>query len=429
MLIFWALSRCSRKAGDKMDIYGVIKKDKQITKFNFYGFFKNLRFFEPYLVFFLMGLGYSLFQIGILYSIREAITYIFEVPSGIMADQFGKKKVLLMCFVFYMISFVFFFWSLNFCILIVAMIFFGLGEAFRSGAHKALILSYLEHKSWYTHKGFVYGRTRAYSLLGSSLSAFISILMVLNLPSIRWVFLISLLPYLIDFMLVLSYPSALDEKTESVTSVKSFYKESLNAIKTIFSESGLMKIVISSATFDGVFKTLKDYIQPVLVSLITAIGITKIGSDSAGDQLTVYLGLVYGVFYIFSALASRNVYRLTQRYSPSSVFNRMYDLMGVALVLLAFALNQDYLIMTILVFFSLYVMKDSRKPVFVDFSSNYMKKDQRATVLSIESQLRSLLVVALAPILGWVADQFSLQIMFLGIGGLIIIGNRILKVR
>ena len=84
-----------------MQVYNSIKKDHQIWKFSAYGFLKNLRFFEPYLLIFLIGNGLSLFQIGILYGIREAITYIFEVPSGIIADYFGRKQELYMCFTFY----------------------------------------------------------------------------------------------------------------------------------------------------------------------------------------------------------------------------------------------------------------------------------------------------------------------------------------
>ena len=75
--------------------YVLMKADAQIKKFCLYGFFKNLTFFEPYLLIYLMGLGLSLFEVGLLFAIREAITYVFEVPSGIIADHYGKKKELL----------------------------------------------------------------------------------------------------------------------------------------------------------------------------------------------------------------------------------------------------------------------------------------------------------------------------------------------
>lgn len=63
----------------------------QIIKFGMYGLLKNLRFFEPFLLLYLIQSGLSLFQIGLLYSIREATMYIFEIPSGVIADRYGKK--------------------------------------------------------------------------------------------------------------------------------------------------------------------------------------------------------------------------------------------------------------------------------------------------------------------------------------------------
>jgi MFS family permease len=54
----------------------------------------------------LLSWGYSLLQIGMLGGVVEALSYTFEVPSGILADRFGKKRELLLCFLFYIVSFV-----------------------------------------------------------------------------------------------------------------------------------------------------------------------------------------------------------------------------------------------------------------------------------------------------------------------------------
>lgn len=146
------------------DVHELIKKNNQIKKFCLYGFLKNLMFFEPYLYIYLIQVMHlSLFQIGTLFSIRGIIIYIFEVPSGIFADQYGKKTELMICFIFYIASFFFFFLGGSYAIVAVAMVFFGLGEAFRSGTHKAMIYAYLEQKDWFEHKTFVYGRTRSFS--------------------------------------------------------------------------------------------------------------------------------------------------------------------------------------------------------------------------------------------------------------------------
>lgn len=411
-----------------MDTLTQIKKDKQILKFSFYGFFKNLQFFEPYLLIYLMGMGLNLFQIGLLYSLRGAVIYIFEVPSGMLADQYGKKKELLLCFVFYMISFVFFFISRSMFIVTIGMIFYGLGEAFRSGTHKAMILSYLNRKGWYEYKGMVYGRTRSYSLLGSSLSAFLSILLVLNLPALRWIFLICIIPYMIDFVLVASYPAFLDEHMNSETTLKSFFLEGFNQLKSIGKNIKLIKTLTSSSIYEGVFDIVKDYIQPIMSGLLTAVGVGALWKLEVDQNIKIVLGLLYGVFYIFSSMASKNIYKLCNRYKSIRVFQSFFDILGLLFIGLSGSIAAGLVPVTILIYFIMYVMRDSRRTVFVDVCSDYMHKDQRATVLSIENQLYSLIVIVFAPLFGWIADTFSISGLFIGIGILLIVINRFIKI-
>jgi MFS family permease len=106
------------------EIKRFIEKDSLVWRFCMYGAIKNLQFFEAYLMVILLAWGYDLFQIGWLNAITYATTYLMEVPSGIIADHWGKKKELLACFVFYMVSFVFYFFGQSgFPCLVVASIF------------------------------------------------------------------------------------------------------------------------------------------------------------------------------------------------------------------------------------------------------------------------------------------------------------------
>ena len=59
------------------------KKDIQYYKFCAYGFLKNLRFFEPFLILFFLDKDITFLQIGILYTLRELTRNIFEVPAGV----------------------------------------------------------------------------------------------------------------------------------------------------------------------------------------------------------------------------------------------------------------------------------------------------------------------------------------------------------
>lgn len=404
-----------------------IDADGQIKKFCLYGFLKNLKFFEPYLMLFLMDKGLGLTEIGLLYGLREAVTYLFEVPSGMLADHYGKKKELLLCFVFYIVAFGFFFaaggvWGLG-----VGMFFFGLGEAFRSGTHKAMILSYLEHRGWFEHKGYVYGRTRSYSLLGSSLSAFVSVALVLTVPALNWVFLASIVPYLLDFALILSYPGYLDAPRQTDKHFKTFLAESVGAFKRIRRQGALGSILMSSAIYDAVFRTVKDYIQPILEMVMLSAGIGLLFNASDGELLKVSLGVLYGTFYIFSAVVSRNVYRVTGRYESKVVFDKLFVLMGAVCAVIGFSILKGWTAVIVAAYFALYLMKDARRAVFVDHVGDYMTKSERVTVLSLESQLRALFAIVFAPVFGWLAETFSVAVLFGVIAVGVLVASRPLR--
>ena len=117
-----------------------MKREKgAIWKFSAYGFLKNQKFFEPFLLLFFLSRNLSFLQIGFLISIRELFTNLLEIPTGAFADVYGKKKSMVWAFVFYIISFLVFYFSNSFIIFTLAMFSFALGETLRSGTHKAII--------------------------------------------------------------------------------------------------------------------------------------------------------------------------------------------------------------------------------------------------------------------------------------------------
>jgi len=76
----------------------MIPKNRQYFKFSAYGFLKNLRFFDPFLLLFFREMGMSFFQIGILFSVREIARAVMEIPSGVLADWFGRKRIMIIEF-------------------------------------------------------------------------------------------------------------------------------------------------------------------------------------------------------------------------------------------------------------------------------------------------------------------------------------------
>ena len=339
-----------------------ISRDKQIIKFRLYGFLKDLKFFEPFLLIFLLGNGLSLLQIGILISIREIIINVFEIPSGFIADYFGRKKELCMCFIFYIVSFVFFFISKNFGLAVVAMIFFGLGEAFRSGTHKAMIYSYLEKKGWQKNKTYVYGKTRSSSLIGSAISSIIAILIIINVPNSGYIFIASIIPYLIDFVLILTYPQSLNC---SAISQKRNVKDMFLLFKqSIIKNKNLRHILIGEGSFEAIITSIKDYVQPIMEMLIIGTGVVILSKVSPEDNLNIILGIIYACNNILGSIASKNSYRLKKWINGNTIINIMFCSLFALLFLLGLFINNPIAVFIIYLF--IYLEQNERKLVCVD---------------------------------------------------------------
>ena len=409
------------------EIFKWINKQGIMWKFKFYGFFKNLKFFEPYLLIIFLSWNINLFQIGLLIAIQEAITFIFEVPSGMLADTRGKKTELLFCFIFYIISFCFYFMGPAYMMLVFGAVFFGFGEAFRSGTHKAMEMQWMDKNDILQYKAFIYGTTRSYSLYGSALSSVLAIIFILNIPANRWIFILTIIPYVIDFILIASYPSYMNEQSLEKSSYWKDFVAAFKGLKIVLTDSSLRKGLLSMSLYDGIYKSLKDYIQPIMKLFITVLLINFSFSGTPSEEeffLTLILGLMYASFYLVSSYSSKKAYFVQKRVKSSK---HAMDLIFYifAFIILCEAIFIWFQIPLLIIFFYMfiYAFYNLRRPIAVDYLGDVMKKEQRATILSVEALIRSMLVIIFAPLFGFIAEVFSITVLFLLLTVFIIIVN------
>ena len=382
-----------------------ILKDLQLKKVCVYGVLKNLKFFEPYLIIFLMYNQLNLMEIGFLIAIREVIVNLFEIPSGFIADYFGRKKGLYFCFSFYIISFVFFFFSHDFFTAMFGMVFFGLGEAFRSGTHKAMIYTYLDYKNWQTEKTFVYGRTRSFSLIGSAISAILGIALILSVPKVSYIFLFSTLPYILDLFLIISYPNFLNASDkENTTSLKDMFTK---LIRDITDSKPLRFVLLQEGITESTVSYVKDLIQPIMEIIIIGSGVLIISSVSADDNLKIILGIVYAILNLFGSYFSKKAYVLRTKRTAKECLRLFHICFAIFFGFLAFFSTQYGIVC--IVYIVIYIVHSMRKPIFIDEIDNLIDKSTRATFLSVSSQIKSLLLMIIAPSLGFVADHFGIK--------------------
>jgi MFS family permease len=381
-----------------------------------YGFLKNLRFFEPFLLLFFLDKQLLLVQVGILFSIRETVTHLIEIPSGIIADSLGRKNSMVFSFLSYILSFVLFYLGDSFSWFVAAIIFFGAAEAFRSGTHKAMIIEYLKVNSLDKYKVEYYGHTRSAGQYGSALSALIAAGLVFYLQEYRIVFIASIIPYVIDIFLVLSYPAYVDGEKQ-VFEGTSLFRKCMKQIGTTSFKSiveikdrRIIKAIFSSIIFEAIFKTVKDYLQLIIKNYILAFTLIVYVSEK-DKYLSLFIGITYFFIYLLTSQAAKMAGAVERKSrSKAQAINYLY-FAGCVITLLAgvfYSLKQYNLVILLFVLF--YVVFNLRKPLNMAWLTDLVDKKVTATILSIESQFKSLLIIIFAPMLGWIADQFSIGI-------------------
>ncbi len=377
-------------------------RDLQYFKFCSYGFLKNLRFFDPFIILFFREVGLSFLQIGVLISIRELTTTILEIPTGIIADVIGRKNAMLASFTSYIISFIIFYFSSNFYYYILAMIIFASGEAFRSGTHKAMIVQYLKIKGLSDLKTEYYGHTRSWSQRGSALSSLIAGGLVLYSGSYRIVFLASIIPYILELFLMASYPNELNGNRMKISG-----KSAFSSFRGFITSNDFRKGIFSSSIFAAAFKSVKDYLQPLLKSTIVSIPILL--TFSAKQRSSILVAIVYFFLFFLTAFASQNSGKFQKKMKSITKAMNVTFVIGILVIIFAGATYhfQIYKI-AIILFIILYLLQNLRRPLAMSYLSEIVPTEYTATGLSIESQLKTILVTIFAPILGFLADKFGI---------------------
>ncbi len=388
--------------------------DRQYAKFSLYGFLKNLRFFDPYLILFFLEKDITFLQIGFLFSIREVTIYILEIPSGIIADTWGRKKSMIVSFVSYIISFVIFTFSGSYILFAAAMVFFAGGEAFRTGTHKAMMFEYLRLRDMDTYRVEYYGRTHAWAQRGAALSALIAGSIVFFSGSFQTVFLFSIIPYCLNLLLMVSYPRELDGagRQQEDMSVKSrtweIMKEHVSGLASMITVKRTRRSLLNFSFFDGVFKAAKDYIQPVIQQFALAAPVLLVLSGE--ERTAVIAAVVYAVLYLISSWTSERAGRLVTWYgSHERALNRTFAASCAVVLLTGIFLEVSLAGIAVLIFIGYYALHSIRRPVAVGYLSMQIKNSMMATGLSGESQFRTLITAVLAPLFGWCADSFGIS--------------------
>ena len=380
-----------------------------LRRFSLYGFLKNQRYFEDWWLLAFMAKGISFTTWGLLIGFRELMVNLMEIPSGAIADLCGRRKSMILSFVAYIVSFVIFGAATYLPLLFLGMAFFAVGDAFRTGTHKAMIFTWLRLEGRAEERTKTYGYTRSWSKLGSALCVLIAGAFVFISQRFEYTFYFAVIPYLLGIINFLGYPRELDGEIDAGkrVSLKEVVVHLADSLRDAARKADLRRLVFESMGFEGVFKAAKDYLQPILMAAAAVwLGAFVVTEGLSKPQKTVLLASpVFFVLYLLSAAASRNAHRLVDEPGEEDRSARLlWGLDLVAYAALILAMFCGYRVPVILGFVALYVMQNFWRPVLISRFDAHSHHTKKATILSIESQAKSVSTMIVAPILGLAID-------------------------
>lgn len=292
--------------------------------------------------------------------------------------------------------------------LICGIALFAVADAFRTGTHKAMIFEYLKIKGWEDQKVYYYGHTRSYSQLGSAFSAIIAAGLVFYTKSYASIFLYSTIPYILDLLLMISYPKELDgDIIHEKNKLFKTFKLTLKDFILSFQNKRILKTMASISLFSSYYKVVKDYLQPIIQTLVLSLPILV--SYELNQRSALVIGMIYFIIFLLTTVAARSAGKISEKFSHLGRALNISLLTGFSIGIVSSLLYiGSFTLLAIIIFIGIYMVENIRKPMGIAYITEELNSNILASVLSAQSQADTLIAALLAPVFGLVADWLGL---------------------
>lgn len=356
--------------------------------------------YMPIIVLFYQENGLGLRDVLTLQAIYSIAVIALEIPSGYLADVWGRKKTIILGSFLGTAGFAIYSFTSGFYGFLVAEIVLGTAQSFISGSDSALLYDSLKLAGKENQYVKYEGRVLAVGNFAETLAAIAG--GFLAEISLRTPFVvqtaIAFIAVPASFMLV---------DTENIIgTTKNGLKQILAIVKYSLFESKYLSVnIIFSAVIGCATLTMAWFLQSYLN---TVHGFTEYQIGIAWSVVNVTVGIAT----IFAHRAERIIGQRTILLLLLIIISGSYALLGVTEIWVVF-----------LVIWIFYFARGIATPVLKDYINKECKPEVRATVLSVRNFVIRILFSVFGPFMGWYADLYSLKMAFLLSGALIFVSG------
>lgn len=350
---------------------------------------------------FLASRGFSLIQLGILESIFHIVSLLVEIPTGAIADIWGRRRCRIFGRIMAFFGILLMFISHTFILQIVAFIATALGYNFESGSGEALIYDSLLYDSLESRFMIITGKQEMIYQSVSILSFIVGGLLATTSYSL--LFGTSLLgaSFAILVSLLFSEPQKSSShnidaqnpqrRTRVLHALVHQFTQSLHTLKKE-RKIGFF-ILFSELIFS--FKMVLFYYQQ---NYWTSIGWKEF-----------HIGIVFSLYALISGITALKAHSIERLLKEKGVITYMPILMLISLWGIALS-DVGY------IFFMFTGIVEGVLIVSVASYINVLiPSESRATILSVQSMVFSLCMMAVFPVFGYIGHNWSIRTAFLSI--------------
>lgn len=330
----------------------------------------------------------------------EITNFICEISTGVVADIYSRRLSIIIGTALIGLGFVIQGIFPNYIAVLVSQVFWGIGSTFTSGAVEAWISS--ENGSGNLNSIYLKGAQvgQIGSLFGIILSTILGNYSI-SLPiCLGGGMLISLSLFLVVFMPEYHFSSAAPEQMNSFGKMFFTFKAGLKIIKA----KNILMMMMLIALFNGLASEGYDRLN--------AAHFLK---DTALPKLWNLKPVTwFGIFGVAGMLISSFVMQVVIKKQKGRDDNKSIGMLLIInllymLSMMIFGLTKNFGIM-LSAYLSINALKSINRPIMNALLSIHIDENVRATVLSTNGQINSLGEMIGGPIIGIIADKYSIGV-------------------
>lgn len=386
-----------------------------------FSFIKSLQFFGSLAVpFYLQRLGFSYTQMFLMETVFSVCLFLFEVPTGVIADKFGRKASIFLGCILFGASFIVIGFTYSTVVFVLAQIIGSLGMSMISGADSALVYENSKLRGKTDEQATVVAsRYNAFSTAGSLLamplgSVFVSLFQKKGVSYSKYLQALGVTFWATGVTLILASLLILFVKEPPVSSSvkeKSALKHAADGFTAIFKNKTLFAFSLNYAIISGLTFLMFWFYQSLLLENNFPVGIN--GFISAGFNLGGMLLLLTTGFFMKKLGASKTLF--------------LSSIIPGVLYLLVFVFPNSKTVILIAIF-GITILRFFRAPILTTLINTQIANEDRATVLSGVSMIERIVISITYPLAGLLLDYASKYTYFV-VGVIIIVVSFLVRVK